>query len=62
MSLKFYKIQDQVVIADKELSIGEELVPNTTDAAGEKHVPVITISNNTVTVKIGSEAERAESI
>ena len=28
-----------------------ELVPNTTDAAGEKHVPVIEIDGNTVTVK-----------
>ena len=52
--MRFYKIQDQVVISDKELSVGEELIPNTTDAAGEKHVPVITISNNTVKVAVGS--------
>ena len=31
-----------------------ELVPNTTDAAGEKHVPVIEVSGNIVTVKVGS--------
>jgi superoxide reductase len=31
-----------------------ELVPNTTDAAKEKHVPVIAVSGSTVTVKIGS--------
>ena len=31
-----------------------ELVPNTTDAATEKHVPVITVSGNIVTVDIGS--------
>lgn len=31
----------------------EELVPNTTDAAGEKHVPVISIDGNIVTVKVG---------
>ncbi len=31
-----------------------EVVPNTTDAAQEKHVPVITVSGNTVTVDIGS--------
>ena len=33
-----------------------ELVPNTTDAAGEKHVPVIEIEGNKVTVKVGSVA------
>ena len=31
-----------------------ELVPNTTDAATEKHVPVIEVSGNEVVVKIGS--------
>ncbi|MCR4687921.1 MAG: desulfoferrodoxin, partial [Saccharofermentans sp.] len=31
----------------------EELVPNTTDAAGEKHVPVITIDGAKVTVAVG---------
>lgn len=31
-----------------------ELVPNTTDAATEKHVPVIEVSGNEVTVKVGS--------
>lgn len=31
-----------------------EVVPNTTDAAQEKHVPVITLNNNSVTVDIGS--------
>lgn len=30
------------------------LVPNTTDAAQEKHVPVITVNDNTVSVGIGS--------
>ena len=32
----------------------EELVPNTTDAAGEKHVPVIEAEGRSVTVKVGS--------
>lgn len=32
----------------------KELVPNTTDAAREKHVPVVSISGNRVTVDIGS--------
>lgn len=31
-----------------------ELVPNTTDAAQEKHVPVITVDGKTVTVSVGS--------
>lgn len=31
-----------------------ELVPNTTDAAQEKHVPVVTVDGNRVTVFIGS--------
>ena len=36
---------------------GEEmqpLVPNTADAAGEKHVPVIKVEGRTVTVTVGS--------
>lgn len=31
----------------------EELVPNTTDAAGEKHVPVISVDGSKVTVAVG---------
>jgi len=31
-----------------------ELVPNTTDAATEKHVPIIKIDGNIVTIDIGS--------
>lgn len=31
-----------------------ELVPNTTDAAGEKHVPVIKVDGNIVTVNVGA--------
>lgn len=30
-----------------------ELVPNTTDAAGEKHVPVVCADGNMVSVKVG---------
>ena len=52
--MKFYRIDDQVILSDKALSVGTELIPNTTDAAGEKHVPVVSISNNTVSVKVGS--------
>ena len=32
----------------------EELVPNTVDAATEKHVPVVTVEGNTVEVNVGS--------
>ncbi len=33
-----------------------ELVPGTTDASAEKHVPVISVDGNTVTVTVGSVA------
>ena len=32
----------------------QALIPNTTDAAGEKHVPVITVDGTKVTVTVGS--------
>lgn len=32
----------------------EEIVPGSVDASQEKHVPVYTVENNTVNVKIGS--------
>ncbi|MBE5929085.1 MAG: desulfoferrodoxin [Lachnospiraceae bacterium] len=32
----------------------EELVPNSVDASGEKHVPVVTIEDGVVTVNVGS--------
>jgi superoxide reductase len=32
----------------------EELVPNTVDASREKHVPVVTVEGDRVTVKVGS--------
>jgi len=34
----------------------QELVPNTVDAAVEKHVPVVTRKGNEVTVKVGAVA------
>jgi len=52
--MKFYKIDDQIVLADKALSVGTELVANTTDGAHEKHVPAVTIDGENVTVKVGS--------
>ncbi len=52
--MRFYKLDEQVIISDKALTVGEELIPNTTDAAGEKHVPVITVSGDEVRVAVGS--------
>jgi len=52
--MKFYRIDDQIVISDKALSVGTELAANTTDASGEKHVPVISRNGNEVTVRVGS--------
>ena len=37
-----------------------ELIPNTVDAAKEKHVPVVEQNGNTVVVKIGSVAHPME--
>ena len=52
--MKFYKIDDQIVISDKSLSVGTELIANTVDAAQEKHVPLITINGDEVKVEVGS--------
>lgn len=52
--MKFYMIDDQIIISDKELSVGTELVANTVDAAQEKHVPVIEVSGDEVKVAVGS--------
>ena len=51
--MKFYKVDDQIIIGEG-LTSGTELIPNTTDAAGEKHVPVIEQNGDTVTVRVGS--------
>jgi superoxide reductase len=32
----------------------EALIPNTVDASGEKHLPVVTVEGSTVTVNVGS--------
>ncbi len=53
--MKFYKIDDQIVISDKALSVGIELTANTMDGAHEKHVPMIEQNDEIVTVRIGSE-------
>ena len=40
-----------IFCGDKEM---KPLIPNTTDAAGEKHVPVAEVEGNVVTVKVGA--------
>ena len=62
--MKFYKcdICGKIVAMVKETSVDtvccgkpmRELVPGTTDRAAEKHVPVYTVTGNTVSVKVGS--------
>ena len=64
MEVKFYRCNHcgNVVLMVKDAGVnpvccGEkmaELVPNTTDAATEKHVPVIKVDGTSVTVTIGS--------
>ena len=52
--MRLYRIDQEIVATKGALNVGEELVPNTTDAAGEKHVPVIEANEEEVTVTIGT--------
>ena len=64
MELKFYrcKVCGKIIAIVKDTGVpticcGEEMeqiIPGTTDAAVEKHVPVITVNGNTVEIKVGS--------
>ena len=65
MATKFYKCNHCgnviVKVVDAGVSVvccGEkmvELVPNTVDASGEKHLPVVTVlDNNSIKVEVGS--------
>ncbi len=64
MEMKFYRCAHcgKMIAVVKETGVpvyccGEpmqEVVPNTVDAAQEKHVPVYEVSGNTVHVKVGS--------
>lgn len=51
--MKFYKIGNEIFIGGNE---GEEIIPNTVEAAFEKHIPVIEHAGDSVTVKVGSVA------
>ena len=72
MELKFYrcKVCGKIIAIVKDTGVpticcGEEMeqiIPGTTDAAVEKHVPVITVNGNTVEVKVGSVEEVADAI
>ena len=62
--MKYYQCKHCKQIVTKELDanvklfccgeVMEELVPNTHDGAGEKHVPVYDMEGNTVHVTVGS--------
>lgn len=58
--MKFYRHNEtkQILIVTDENGVKieglTELKANTTDAAAEKHVPVVSIDGNTVTVTVGS--------
>ncbi|MBQ9249455.1 MAG: desulfoferrodoxin [Oscillospiraceae bacterium] len=58
--MKFYKCKacGSILIQDAGADCCgaelEELIPNTTDAAGEKHVPVIAVDGAVVTVTVGA--------
>ncbi|MGI6220847.1 MAG: desulfoferrodoxin family protein [Coriobacteriales bacterium] len=64
MEMKFYKcpVCGQIIAKVKETKVPvmccgkpmEEIVPNTTDAAGEKHVPVYTVDGGKVLVTVGA--------
>ena len=60
--MKFYKngeTGELLTLMDNEsadLTGFEEIIPNTVDAAKEKHVPVISSEGQTVTVSVGEAA------
>ncbi|MCR5787342.1 MAG: hypothetical protein K6G28_06555 [Acholeplasmatales bacterium] len=52
MSLKFYKLDGNVIFDEKELNLEKVEIKNSD--ANEKHVPVVEINNNVVDVVVGS--------
>ncbi len=62
--MKFYQCKHCKQLVTKEVDPGvkmiccgevmEELVPNTHDGAGEKHVPVVKVEGNKVMVSVGA--------
>jgi len=66
MEMKFYRCSHcgKIIAVVKETGVPvmccgqkmEEIIPGTTDAAAEKHVPVYEVKDNVVTVCVGSVA------
>lgn len=54
--MKFYLNKETGEIVTEAAAGFEEIIPNTVDAAKEKHVPVVTREGQTVTVAVGSVA------
>ncbi len=64
MEVKFYrcKVCGKIIAIVQDTGVPticcgermEQIIPGTTDAAVEKHVPVITVNGNIVEVKVGS--------
>src|SRR3712207_3411092 len=62
--LKLFRNKDtksivEVVVENEGFKLCDDyqvLKANSTDAAGEKHVPVVEVAGNTVTVKVGEVA------
>ena len=65
MATKFFKCRHCGNVVEKVVDSGvpvvccgekmEELIPNTVEASGEKHIPVVThIGENTIKVEVGS--------
>ena len=50
--MEFFRVNDKIIAS--ETPVGEVVIPNTTDGAYEKHVPVIEHSGDHVIVKVGS--------
>ena len=46
--MKYYKIDNLVIISDRYLSVEAKLIANTTDGTHEKHVLVISTSGDEV--------------
>lgn len=50
----FYKHNNKIVPSTEPIRNETEIIPNTVDAAKEKHVPVIEQNGDHVTIKVGS--------
>ena len=57
-NIRFYRCESCGIIAyafgEQPLPGLKELIPNTVDASGEKHLPVVKVEGDKVTVHIGS--------